>query len=218
LALDRRGAFSEAPRLVGGTRGPRRIWAALALAAVAAALGVSATARSQARTEVAVSWDVAEAGLDGESVMVYVQLGGCVGPPLRPLVEETATSIKLMMLATSVAGPDVVCTAQVKRGLTRVALAGALNGRSIRGRRGEPTGISLRSYVDPPGPKARVRVPVLTGLSSYEARRALRLRGLRVRVRASRGHGGRTQIRGQSPAGGKPIAPGGLVRLLVGLP
>ena len=121
------------------------------------------------------------------------------------------------MFATSVASPDAACTADLRRGLTRVALAGPLNGRSIRGRR-EPIGIPLTSVVEPAGPRPRIRVPTLVGLTSFEARRALRLRGLRVRVRSSRGHGGRTQIRGQSPGGGRPIAPNGLVKLLVGLP
>jgi hypothetical protein len=196
----------------------RGIWAALAAVALVATLGLTGSAGGQAPTEVEVSWDVAQAGFDGESVEVFVAHGGCVGLPFRPVVEETATSVRITMFATSVAGPDVVCTQEIRRGLARVVLSGPLDGRSIRGRH-EPTGITLTSFVDKPGAKRRrVRVPNLVGLSAFEARRALRLRGLRVRVRSSHGHGGRSQIRGQAPQGGRPIAPGGVVRILVGLP
>ena len=190
--------------------------ALMLVAAAVAALVLTAAAHSQAPTEVPVSWDVAEAGLDGESLEVFVQYGGCVQPPLRSVVEETATSVTITMLATSVAGPDAACTAELAQGLARVALAGPLNGRSIR----ERSGASLvrPSFIPTPGRRPRVRVPNLVGLNSFEARRALRLRGLRVRVRSSRGHGGRTQIRGQAPGGGRPIAQNGVVRLLVGLP
>jgi hypothetical protein len=202
---------------MGRTRRAWTTWCALTLLAAVAALAFAGGARSQTPTEVPVSWDVAEAGLDGESLEVYVQVGGCIGPPYRPVVQETATSVTIALLATSVGGPDVACTTELKRDLARVPLAGPIDGRSIRGRR-DPTGIGLTTLLETPGRRLRVRVPNLVGLTSFEARRALRLRGLRVRVRSSRGHGGRTQIRGQSPGGGRPIAPHGVVRLLVGLP
>jgi hypothetical protein len=202
----------------GGARGARRAGAGLTLVlAAVAALALTTAAQSEASKEVSIPWDVAEAGLDGESLEVFVQYGGCVGPPFRPVVEETATSIKVTMLATDVSGPEVACTANLVYGLARVALSGPLDGRSIRGR-GAAAGLVRPSFITTPGRGPRVRVPNLVGLTSFEARRALRLRGLKARLRSSRGHGGRTQIRGQAPAGGRPVAQNGVVRLLVGLP
>jgi hypothetical protein len=196
----------------------RIAWVGAALfVAVLAALALTPVAGSQAPGEVSVPWDVSEAGLDEESLQVVVQFGGCVGPPLRPVVEETADSIRISVFATDDSGPGVACPANLGYGLVRVPLAGPLNGRSIRGR-SATQGLVRPSFVAVPGHAARQRVPLLVGLSSFEARRALRLRGLRYKLRSSRGHGGRTQVRGQAPGGGRTIRPHGIVRLLVGLP
>jgi hypothetical protein len=187
------------------------------LVTVLAALALTPVAGSQAPSEVSVPWDVSEAGLDGESLQVVVQIGGCVGPPFRPVVEETADSIRISVFATDDSGPGLACPDNIVYGLVRVPLAGPLNGRSIRGR-SFTQGLVRPTFVTVPGHKPRQRVPLLIGLNSSEARRALRLRGLRYKLRSSRGHGGRTQVRGQAPGGGRTIRPHGTVRLLVGLP
>jgi hypothetical protein len=186
-------------------------------AAMLAALALTPVAGSQAPREVSVPWDVSEAGLDGESLQVVAQFGGCVGPPLRPVVEETPDSIRISVFATDDSGPGLACPANIAYGLVRVALAAPLNGRSIRGR-SDTQGLVRPSFVTVPGHRPRQRVPLLIGLNSFEARRALRLRGLRYKLRSSRGHGGRTQVRGQAPAGGRTIRRHGTVRLLIGLP
>lgn len=189
------------------------------IVAALATLALTPVAGSQAPSGVSAPWDVSEAGLDGESLQVVVQFGGCVGPPFRPVVEETADSIRISMLATDDSGAGIACPANIGYGLARIPLAGPLNGRSIRGRSGTQ-GLVRPSFVPAAGGKGkpRVRVPLLIGLNSFEARRALRLRGLRYKLRSSRGHGGRTQVRGQSPGGGRLTAQHGTVRLLIGLP
>jgi hypothetical protein len=196
----------------------RIAWPGLALVLAAlATLAPAPAARSQDPTQVPVAWDVAEAGLDGTSLQVFVRFGGCVGAPFQPVAEETADSIRISVLATDRSGDGVACPAIAGVGVVRVPLAGPLDGRSIRGRSGTG-GLVRASFIPTPGGRPRVRVPLLIGLNSFEARRALRLRGLRYKLRSSHGHGGRTQIRGQSPGGGRPIAAHGVVRLLVGLP
>jgi hypothetical protein len=197
----------------------RIAWLGVALVAVAlATLALTTAAGGQTQTEVPIAWDVAEAGLDGESLQVFVRYGGCVGPPLRPVVEETAASIRISVLGhNDDAAPDAPCTPDIRVGLVRAPLSGPLNGRSIGGR-SVTSGLVRPSFVTTPGHTPRVRVPLLVGLNSFEARRALRLRGLRYKLRSSHGHGGRTQIRGQSPGGGRLTTRHGTVRLLVGLP
>jgi hypothetical protein len=187
------------------------------LFAVLATLALTAVAGGQASREVSLLWDVSEAGLDEASLQVVVQLGGCAGPPFRPVVEETADSIRISVFASDDSGAGVACPANLRYGLVRIPLGGPLNGRSIRGR-SATQGLVRPSFVAVPGHAPRQRVPLLVGLNSFEARRALRLRGLRYKLRSSRGHGGRTQVRGQAPAGGRTIRPHGFVRLLVGLP
>lgn len=193
-------------------------WIGAAAVAVApAAPALTSSAAGQSASEVPVAWDVAEAGLDRQSLEIFVGYGGCVGAPFRPVVEETAAGIRITVLATEAPVPAGACPASLGIGLVRVALAGPLDGRSIRGRSGSP-GLVHPSLIPTPRGTPRVRVPLLVGLNAFEARRALRLRGLRYKLRSSRGYGGRTQIRGQSPGGGRPIAQHGVVRLLVGLP
>jgi hypothetical protein len=169
---------------------------------VGAAVGVAGAAGGAADVEVRSPWDVGGAGPGGRSLDVEVPLrSGCEGSP-RAIVRETRSSVTLRVLK-SVPRPDaqVACTAVFRTVTVRVPLSSAIDGRAIRGR-SHPTGVDLRR-----GP-----VPLLVGLSPWEAKRALRLRALEQRSRYSR-RAVRPQVLAQAPRAGSTLGPGGVVRL-----
>jgi hypothetical protein len=175
----------------------------LALSVVAGAgLGVVGSAGGATDVEVRSPWDVEGAGPGGRSIDIEVPLrNGCEGSP-RAIVQETRSSVALRVLKT-VPRPDeqVVCTAVFRIVTVRVPLSSAIDGRAIRGR-SHPAGVDLRLG----------SVPRVVGLSPWEAKRALRLRALKQRIRYSR-RAVRPQVLGQAPGGGSTLGPGGVVRL-----
>ncbi|MDX6719129.1 MAG: hypothetical protein QOJ63_1383, partial [Solirubrobacteraceae bacterium] len=123
----------------------------------------------------------------------------------RAIVQETGSSVMLRVLKTVPrSDQQVVCTQVFRIATLRVPLSSPIDGRAIRGR-GHPAGVDLRF-----GPVLR-----LVGLSPWEAKRALRLRALKPRIRYSRAARARPQVVGQAPRGGSRLGPGGVVRLHV---
>ena len=183
------------------------------LAAVGAAIAVAVSAGAAATKQVAAEWDVAGVGSGARSLDLYVNGGGC-GGPLEATARETASTVTVTVLRTVSAEPDMICTADYKRDRARVSLAAPLNGRSIRGRPAKPrVRVSLRSSG---GSSGFERMPRLRGMAPWEARRALRLRGLGVRIRYADGVRRRAQVISQAPAAGEDIRLGAKARLVIG--
>jgi hypothetical protein len=172
--------------------------------AAAACAGLAGPAGGATAVEVRSPWDVEGSGPGGRSIDVEVPLrNGCEGSP-RAVVRETASSVTLQAFKTVRRSDEqVVCTDEFRIVTVRVPLSSPIDGRAIRGR-SHPSGVDLRL-----GP-----VPRLVGLSPWEAKRALRLRGLEQRIRTSRS-GARPQVLGQAPRGGSTLRRGGVVRLHV---
>lgn len=180
-----------------------------ALIAVAVATGVAAgSAVAFTQTEQAARWDVAEMAAGGRAIDLFYVAGGCQGEA-RATAAETATSVTLTVRQSVVVpGAGEACTAEILMRSTRVQLAAPLGGRAIKGRP-FPAASAF-------GPGAgQVAVPRLVGFSPWEAKRALRLRGLAAQVRRSTGGSGIARIAAQAPAAGTKIVKGAIVHLRV---
>lgn len=168
-------------------------------------------------SEQPVRWDVGAAGPDGRSIDVLYQPECFMQGDPRAVARESADSIVIAVSATFVVDTEQACPAVLARPqVLRVPLATPLDGRAIRGRSYPPVS-AFPLVVAGPGSELLVRIPRLVGLSSWEARRALRQRRLSARVRYSTGSGRRSQVRRQSPAAGVAVRPGSVVRVHVAL-
>jgi hypothetical protein len=184
-------------------------WRVLLVVGVTAVLGLgvagSAGGVTDAGVEVRSPWDVQGTGPGGRSLDVAVPLrNGCEREP-RAVVRETASSVTLRVLKTVPRpGEQVVCTDVFRIVTLRVALSSPIDGRRIRGR-DHPAGVELRSG----------SVPRLLGLSPWEAKRGLRLRAFKARIRYADARGARSQVVGQTPRAGSRLERGGVVALHV---
>ena len=173
------------------------------------AFGLAAAPASAVITvsERPVRWDVGAAGPDTRSIDVLYQPECFMQGVPRAIARESADSIMIAVSATFVVDSELACPAILERPqVLRVPLTAPLDGRAIRGRSYPPVGADPL-FVPGPGGELLVRMPRLVGLSSWEARRALRQRKLSARVRYSTGSGRRAQVRRQSPAAGVAVGP-----------
>ena len=187
----------------------RRLGLALAAGGAAAALGPSgAVAQAPASARVAAAWTLDEVLPGQQTIVVYVQWGGCQNAP-DAVARETATSVTIDATVARIAvPPDTACPDVAVFGPVDVPLARPLGGRPIQGpnETWAPGGAlsTLRSLpqTTPAPPAYAAFTPGFVGLAPLDALRLALAYREPVRIVAGRRLPGRPRIVSQTPGPG----------------